>query len=52
MPRLRGYGRGDLLVRVAIVVPEKLSQQQKVLLEQLSKEFDQNVQSRSRRLRF
>jgi molecular chaperone DnaJ len=52
MPRLRGYGRGDLLVRVDIVVPEKLSQQQKVLLEQLSKEFDQNVQSRSRRLRF
>jgi len=52
MPRLRGYGRGDLLVRVAIVVPEKLSQQQKVLLEQLAKEFDQNVQSRSRKLRF
>jgi molecular chaperone DnaJ len=52
MPRLRGYGRGDLLVRVDIVVPEKLSQQQKVLLEQLAKEFDQNVQSRSRRMRF
>lgn len=52
MPRFRGYGKGDLLVRVDISVPEKLSQQQKVLLEQLAKEFDQNVQSRGHRLRF
>lgn len=52
MPRLRGYGKGDLLVRVDISVPEKLSQQQRVLLEQLAKEFDQNVQPKGRRLRF
>jgi len=51
IPRLRGYGKGDLLVRVDILVPEKLTQQQRTLLEQLAKEFDQNVQPRGRRLR-
>jgi len=43
MPRLRGYGKGDLLVRVDISVPEKLTRQQKALLEELAKEFDQRV---------
>jgi molecular chaperone DnaJ len=43
MPRLRGYGKGDLLVRVDISVPEKLTRQQKALLEQLAKEFDQKI---------
>jgi len=52
MPRFRGYGKGDLLVRVGISVPEKLNQQQRTLLEQLAKEFDQNVQSKNRRLGF
>jgi DnaJ-class molecular chaperone len=52
MPRLRGYGKGDLLVRVDVAVPEKLTQQQKNLLEQLAKEFDQSVQSKKSRLRF
>ncbi|RMD60320.1 MAG: molecular chaperone DnaJ [Nitrospirae bacterium] len=32
MPRLQGYGRGDLLVEVYIEVPKKLSQRQKELL--------------------
>jgi molecular chaperone DnaJ len=40
MPRLRGYGKGDLLIRVDVTVPEKLTRQQKALLEQLAKEFD------------
>jgi molecular chaperone DnaJ len=52
MPRLRGYGKGDLLVRVNIEVPEKLTQRQRTLLEDLAKEFDQNVKSKNRRLKF
>jgi molecular chaperone DnaJ len=51
MPRFRGYGRGDMLVRVNIAVPEKLTQQQRTLLEQLAREFDQNVKPKSHRLR-
>lgn len=52
MPRFRGYGKGDLLIRIDIAVPERLTQQQKKLLEELAKEFDQNVRPRSHRLRF
>jgi molecular chaperone DnaJ len=51
MPRFRGYGKGDLLVRVGIAVPEKLTQQQQTLLEQLAKEFDQSVQPKSHKFR-
>ena len=39
MPRFRGYGRGDLNVRLAITVPQKLTGSQRILLEQLAKEF-------------
>jgi molecular chaperone DnaJ len=52
MSRFRGYGKGDLLVRVGISVPEKLTQQQRALLEQLAKEFNQDIQPRSRKFRF
>jgi molecular chaperone DnaJ len=46
MPRFRGYGKGDLLVRVGISVPEKLTSKQRALLEQLAEEFNQDVEHR------
>jgi molecular chaperone DnaJ len=49
MPRLRGFGKGNLFVRVNITVPEKLTQRQKSLLEELAKEFDQDSKSKERR---
>jgi molecular chaperone DnaJ len=51
MPRFRAYGNGDLLVRVRVTVPERLTQQQKALLEALAKESDQPVQPKGRRLK-
>lgn len=51
MPRFRGYGRGDMLVRINMAVPEKLTSQQRALLEQLAKEFDQDVKPKSHRIR-
>jgi molecular chaperone DnaJ len=51
MPRFRGYGKGDLLVRVHVVVPEKLTDKQRTLMEELAKEFDQAVKPRRSRLR-
>jgi molecular chaperone DnaJ len=52
MPRFRGYGKGDLLVRVGISVPEKLTPKQRALLEQLAEEFDQDVRHGQSRFRF
>jgi molecular chaperone DnaJ len=43
MPRFRGYGRGDLLIRVGISVPEKVTGSQRALLEQLAKEMGESV---------
>lgn len=51
MPRFRGYGRGDLFVRIGIAVPEKLTSGQKALLEQLAKEFGTDVASKSHKFR-
>ncbi len=48
MPRFRGFGRGDLLVRVGVSIPEKLSSHQKELLEQLAKEFGVTVGKKSK----
>jgi molecular chaperone DnaJ len=52
MPRFRGYGKGDLVVRVGIAVPEKITTQQRALLEQLAKEFDQGVQPKGHKFKF
>jgi molecular chaperone DnaJ len=52
MPRFRGYGKGDLLIRIGISVPERLTSQQRLLLEELSREFGQDFQSKTRKFHF
>lgn len=51
MPHFRGYGKGDLLVRVSVAVPEKLTSQQRALLEELAKEMGEAGKPRSHRFR-
>lgn len=50
MPRLRGRGRGDLLIQVEVGVPRKLTKRQKTLLEELANEMDLEVKQRSHKL--
>ncbi|MCL2643539.1 MAG: molecular chaperone DnaJ [Candidatus Bathyarchaeota archaeon] len=52
MPRMRGYNKGDLIVRLGIVVPEKLTSQQRILLEQLAKEFGTDISTKKGKFRF
>ncbi|MFC1629417.1 molecular chaperone DnaJ, partial [Gemmatimonadota bacterium] len=35
LPHLNGFGRGDLLVELAIYIPEKLGAKEKGLLEEM-----------------
>ena len=51
MPRFRGYGKGDLLVRVGIAVPEKITAKQRELLEQLAQELGDSAQAKGRKFR-
>lgn len=51
MPRFRGYGKGNLLVRLGIAVPEKVSKKERELLEQLAEERDEHVQPKKHKFR-
>ena len=51
MPRFRGYGKGDLLIRIGISVPEKLTSEQRALLEQLGRELGEEGKPKSHRFR-
>ncbi|XHH09470.1 MAG: molecular chaperone DnaJ [Candidatus Bathyarchaeia archaeon] len=51
MPRMRGYGKGDLLVRIGVAVPDKLTSQQRVIVEQLAKEFGSDVSTKKGKFR-
>ncbi len=51
MPHFRSYGKGDMLVRIGVAVPEKLTERQKEILEDLSRELGDSAQPRSRRFR-
>ncbi len=42
MPRLTGSGRGDLLVRVKVVLPQRLSLEERRLVEQLARLRQEN----------
>ncbi len=46
-PRIRKSGpeRGDLIVRVGVVVPKKLKRREREILEALSEERDENVRA-------
>jgi molecular chaperone DnaJ len=52
MPRFRGYGKGDLLIRVGVQVPEKITSRQRELLELLAKELGEGVQPKARKIHF
>ncbi|MDH5811143.1 MAG: molecular chaperone DnaJ [Candidatus Methanomethylicaceae archaeon] len=52
MPKLGGYGRGNLMIRVNIDVPTSLSPRQRQLLEELAKEFDQDVKPKKNFFKF
>jgi len=52
MPRLQKHGRGDLLVRVDVSVPKKLTKKQKMLIKELAKEFKQEVDNGGRFFKF
>ena len=42
MPKLKGDGAGDLYVKIKIVIPEKLTAEQKKYLEQFAKSYNEN----------
>lgn len=47
LPNLRGWGRGDELVRITVHTPTKLTSKQKKLLRNFAKEMGENVKKAS-----
>lgn len=45
MPKLHGRGRGDLIVRVKVVVPKELNARQRELLEELHRSFQEEAEN-------
>jgi molecular chaperone DnaJ len=45
MPRLRGSGRGDLIVHAVVEIPRKLNKEQREILGQLAGTFGEKAQS-------
>jgi molecular chaperone DnaJ len=43
VPRLRGHGRGDLLVHIQVVTPKNLTPEQRELLRQLAESLGEDV---------
>ena len=43
IPDVRGYGRGDQLIEVAVEIPKKLSERQRELLEEFAREEGEEV---------
>jgi molecular chaperone DnaJ len=46
LPKLRGHGRGDLIVEVQIVVPTKLTRKQREILEEFARAGGEEVEDR------
>ncbi|MBR2834341.1 MAG: molecular chaperone DnaJ [Coriobacteriales bacterium] len=46
MPHLRRDGRGDLIVHIDVVVPQKLNEHQRKLLEELAESMNEQVNAR------
>jgi len=49
IPHLHGTGRGDLLVKVKVITPEKLSEEQRQLFEELAKGLDKEEVDKHRK---
>jgi molecular chaperone DnaJ len=52
MPRMRGYGKGDLVIKIGVAIPERLTSQQRVLVEQLANEFGSDFSAKKNKFRF
>lgn len=48
VPDLNGYGKGDQYIKVKVVIPKKLSKNQRRLLEDLAKQEDDEIKEHSR----